>query len=286
MPQPRRANSGRAAVEQTQTRGVRVQRVPRSGGNTATAPSGAVLAQLGGPAGGLAISGAIAGVLTAAQIRAFTSSAAKGVRSVSITRALALRSYVEDAVLELRPGAALRELREIVRAEQDREQRFRRRQVARFRRDLPKALRERDERRRLERVQAILDRERRFSLQREEAAAARSAGAADALNVEEIDPEGAVWQLGPRPHHTPGCAFLHGRTLAWSALRAMQAAPPLGPGCGCRLRPRDEAWRMGVVPDFPAAPGHGESVRLIGRAYAMEAEDGHRHGVLLEAAWR
>jgi hypothetical protein len=255
MPQPRRANSGRAAVEQTQTRGVRVQRVPRSGGNTATAPSGAVLAQLGGPAGGLAISGAIAGVLTAAQIRAFTSSAAKGVRSVSITRALALRSYVEDA-------------------------------VARFRRDLPKALRERDERRRLERVQAILDRERRFSLQREEAAAARSAGAADALNVEEIDPEGAVWQLGPRTHHTPGCAFLHGRTLAWSAIRAMQAAPPLGPGCGCRLRPRDEAWRMGVVPDFPAAPGHGESVRLIGRAYAMEAEDGHRHGVLLEAAWR
>lgn len=281
MPQPRRANSGRAAAQQAQTRGVRVQRVPRSGGNTA-----APLLELGAPAAGALVGGAIAGALTASTVRAITSRAVKGIRGVSITRMLSLRSYIEDAFLEIRPGARLAELREAVRAEQDREQRFRRRQVSRLRRDLPRALREKDPRRRDERVQSILDRERRFSHLREEAAAARAAGAADALNVEAIDPEGAVWELGPRTHHTPGCAFLHGKVLAWSAIRELRAAPPLGPGCGCHLRPRDEAWRMGVVPHFPEAPDPAESRRLIGQAFALEDADGHRHGVLLEAAWR
>lgn len=175
-------------------------------------------------------------------------------------------------VLDVRPGATQQELRRTASLERQREAEFRRRQILRIRRDVARTLREPSARRR-DRLESIARREAHYDRLRAEAIAQRSAGTADALNVLQHSPEGALWQLGPRENHCPGCAYLAGHALPWSVLREQRMVPPLGPGCGCRLQGVRTAWLMGETPQLARVLDDAGAMQVLAQARAL----GHAH---------
>lgn len=97
-------------------------------------------------------------------------------------------------------------------------------------RDLPRALAISDPNLRAQEVRKILDRERRYAQQREEAIAIRSLGSLEAALVREKSPEGAYWKLSENvQQHTFDCLAMvarcgRGRCLSRSGRRCMSGA--------------------------------------------------------------
>lgn len=246
----------------------------RSGGNTAvaplvaaTAPTAAELASASGAAG--------IGALTAEMIRRSLSRAIAAARSVSLVRTTGLAAYVEEAYREREPNATRQAVQRAVRLEREREATFRARQVARMRRTLGRALREADPGRRVRRVQAVLDAERRYGLMREEAVAARAAGRADATVLQSRSPEGVVWKLGPREHHTLDCVAMANKAWPWDALWSEDMIPPVHAGCGCGLQ---SIAAFAVLHGYrPKVPDVGAAVVAIRAAKALAHDEMGRH---------
>lgn len=209
--------------------------------------------------------------VTAAAAGAVVSAAVNGLRKLSAARAAAIPAILLFNARPRRPGITLAErspssrrgvLEQLAADEAEREATFRRRQMVRVRRDLPRALRHPAERKRVGAVSGLVRREWHYNRLRQDAIAVRAAGVADSLNVEEVSPTGARWRLGPPLMHTAGCVYLHGRVLDWDALRRARAIPPLHLRCGCGLDPVD----VGV-----AVPSTAETLALIAQAERLEA---------------
>jgi hypothetical protein len=194
-----------------------------------------------------------------------------GLRRLSVLRMVAIVPLVRRAATPIRPGASMEKppylrrpvLVQLAADEREREMVFRRRQLVRIRRDLPRALAQPDDRRRRDRVASIVGREAHYTRLRLDAIAGRAAGIAASLNVEEHSPAGGVWRLGANLLHSAGCAFLAGRALAWPALRFARYVPPTHGRCGCGLAALPE----GVVPPTVEA-----SLALIAEAKRLEGE--------------
>lgn len=234
-----------------------------------------------GAAPGVASAGV--GALAAVVASKYAGTAARGLlgrvslllNSESRARSEAMRYFISDVMVKFRPGVTALEVRQAARAELVRERSFRQRQSARLRLNLARATREPDDDRRKVRVQKVIEAERRYSKQRDRAIAARVAGAANARNVRDRSPEGAVWMLGHRKEHCPGCAYLHGRALTWTALVAAGYLPPVGPGCGCELHGMRAAWLAGLTPTRLRKPTDADSLAAI--AVARELGHPHKH---------
>lgn len=257
MPQPRPARppAPRQAVQPTQPR--QPSAVGASLASATTAPAG------------LLATGALVGTLTTAQARAVTSGMVNGLRRLSVLRMVAIVAIVQRAATPIRPGASVDRppyarrpvLEQLASDEREREMTFRRRQLVRIRRDLPRALENSDDRRRRARVAVIIGRETHYTRLRLDAIAGRAAGVAESLNVEEHSPAGGVWRLGPALLHSAGCVFLAGRALAWPALRLARYVPPTHGRCGCGLA---------ALPEGAIPPTVEASLALIAAAKRLE----------------
>jgi len=191
--------------------------------------------------------------VSAAAAGAIVSSAVNGLRKLSAARAFALPTLILFAGRPRRPGVTLTErspsssrrgvLDELAADERAREFTFRRKQMVRVRRDLPRALRHSTERRRVNAVSGIVRREWHYNRLRQDAIAVRAAGMADSLNVEEVSPAGTRWELGPTTLHSAGCVYLHLR-------------------CGCVLR---------GIADGTSVPSIEETLALLAEAVRLEA---------------
>ena len=138
------------------------------------------------------------------------------------------------------------EIAKLVREEARREVVFRRKQRERLQRDLPKALQNLDPGQRVQEVQGILDRERRYLGQREEALAERAYTAMEMLDLRRTSPQGAFWRLSDGVQtHTPGCIAMGNKFWPWSVLRVIH--PQLHPGCACHLFGLDDAVERGYM---------------------------------------
>jgi hypothetical protein len=237
---------------------------------------GSIAAATAAPAGTLA-GGLVAGVLTVAAIRAIVSATVNALRKLSALRFVAIGALVHRSsapiatpTMEIQPPYWRRHpLEQLADDERAREVVFRRRQLVRVRRDLPKVLALLDERRRLERLQGLVGREAQYTRQRLHAIEVRAVGVADSVSVERSSPAGGVWELGRTLHHTPGCLFLHGHTLAWPALRSTGYVPPVHLRCDCRLRAIDSAVADGLAPRA-IVPTIADTLALIARARAFD----------------
>ena len=116
-------------------------------------------------------------------------------------------------------------------------------------------------------MQGILERERRYLAQREEAIAERAYTAMEMLSLRQTSPQGAFWKLSDGvQQHTPGCIAMGNKFWPWSVLRIIH--PQLHPGCACHLYSLDEAVERGYmlpsqVPD--AADAKRRADRIIKR---------------------
>lgn len=239
-----------------------------------------------GPTGAIAGS-LVAGVLSIAAIRAVVSAAVNVLGKLSSLRLSAIPELVRRSTTPVRPSAILdgggqipevsarfggqlgsgqvrrTVVEQLVADEVNREVEFRRRQNARVRRDLPGALAQPTDRRRAKRVQGLVGRERYYTALRESAIAGRARGVAESLNVQEVSPAGGRWRLGQTVHHTPGCVYLDGRALAWSAIRVTRFVPPIHLRCDCHFEP---------LPEGEAPPTIARSLNLIATARRLDEE--------------
>ena len=226
---------------------------------------GAAIAAATATPAGLAVAGTVAGALTAAQIRAITRATLAALRRLSRLRIVALLPLAQRHAAPISPLARMhkpaysrrRVLEQLADDERGYEAEFRRKQLARINRDLPKALAQPSDLARRRRLEGLIGRETHYTRLRLDAIAVRAAGVAASVNVEAYSPDAAVWQLGRTLNHTPGCLLLHGRALAWQALREERYVPPAHLRCDCRLRGLDEAVAEGlgrrVVPTVAAS---------------------------------
>jgi hypothetical protein len=236
-----------------------------------------IAAATAAPAGLLAV-GAVQGAIAAAQLRAIVRGTLAELRRMSRMRLVAVVPLVHRHTVPVRPGSmtervayARRPVLEQHAADERRyEAAFARKQLARIQRDLPAALRQPNDRARRRRLEGLIGRETHYTRLRMDAIAARAAGIADSLNVEQFSPAGGVWELGATLNHTAGCLLLHGRALAWEALRAERYVPPVHLRCDCRVRPLDIAVFEGLLPRL-VIPTVAESLALIRAAKRLEA---------------
>lgn len=219
------------------------------------------------------VPGAVAN-LNAAAARRLLAALSLTLHTQSRQRSAHLEFYIQDVITPLRHVVTRAEIKQATVAERGREDIFRQRQRARIRLKLGAALAEKDPERRERRVRGVLTQEQHYNRLRERAIAARVAGAANARNVRDGSPAGAVWLLGHRHEHCPGCTFLHGHALTWRALIAARHLPPVGPGCGCELRGIRQAWLSALTGELLDDPRDDESFGLIATAKAL----GHPHG--------
>lgn len=219
--------------------GAQAQHVPFGQFTAATAagellPPEAVAA--GVPVGG-AVTVAAAAAAVAGLLSAFDGFNRKRVRE--------LRSYLVETLPRLYPDRSREDVLRFVRDEVARDREFVRNQRDRLETDMKAAmLLDSPDKRRI-RVQQILDREKRWTQMREQAALERSAARTNFLTVKEQSPEGAYWTLGQAREHTPDCIAMAGKFWPWEVLDHMH--PQLHHGCQCHLLTKTEAVRLGLM---------------------------------------
>jgi hypothetical protein len=148
------------------------------------------------------------------------------------------------------PQARRSEIEGVLSHEEKFEIEFQRKMRERLSRDLPKALSISDPVLREAEVRKIMEREQRYSRQREEAMLQRALGKFEARMLMDLSPEGAYWKLSPFVKaHTLDCLAMGNKFWPWSVLKKIQ--PPLHAGCPCYLLGLDEAVAEGLMsPDL------------------------------------
>lgn len=242
MPQPRRAPQ---APPPSRSRG----------GAVAAAPvAGVVGAAPGAAAGAAALAAGVQGQV------AITQATLDALAAMLAAVALRRRKLVSDQLAVVYPGA---DITAALTQETRRETIFRRRVEQRVRLAMRLALRSPDPSARTAALQAMLDRERRFSAMHSAASGQRLFAAAEREEVRRLSPTGALWKLGPTKDHCPVCPILDGRWWPWSVLDKLPI--PLHGGCLCSLRTFGEAIAGGMLtPD--QIPTEAEALRLAAGA--------------------
>jgi hypothetical protein len=218
--------------------------------------AGLTAAVLGPAVAGQVAAGAtlvdVAGLPSAQALSLAAASILQGFERFMDGRALVTEADVVELVEDEYGDAIPEDVRlELVGREVDYDRHFRAKARARLDRDLPSILAITDRAVREAELRKVLDRERRYAEQREEAIALRSLGAAEARVLEATSPQGALWTLGPTQTHTADCLAMAGKVWPWTVLRGFH--PPLHHGCACSLQPAAVAERaLGRAPVMPS----------------------------------
>lgn len=237
---------------------------------TSPATAGAAAGAATGVAAGAGL--ASPAVAAAAAHAATAAATARAVREIAEAFLGLLRRRGDDVfdfalgrLREAAPDRPERELMELAAREVEYEREFQRKVAERLNRDLPTALREGEDA-----VQRILDRERRYVRQREEAMLSRSISAVERMTLQETSPQGAYWDLSPYVRqHTPDCLAMAGKFWPWSVLQRIN--PPIHHGCPCRLRGLEEAIGLGLMTPQDI-PDEGDALRRAARVEQMIRE--------------
>lgn len=177
-------------------------------------------------------------------------------------------AFVVALLQEQYPEFTTEEISALAQEEIRRGEVFREKQKARLERDLPKALRLADPVERSRAANRIMERERRFDRQRDEAIAERAVAGAERTTVKRLSPRGAYWWLDPTVRqHTPACLALGGKFWPWTVLDHIH--PPLHVGCPCRLAPLSEAVAKGWMTEADI-PDTADAVLRAKRAVELE----------------
>jgi hypothetical protein len=148
------------------------------------------------------------------------------------------------------PGVTLDGIRQdlaaVIAEEMRREDAFARASGERVAGALPQATAIADPRRRDAAIAAILDRERQYAVQRQNAMASRALNATDRVVLRVASPQGAFWKLDPTViEHTRGCLIMGGKFWHWPVLDRVH--PPRHQGCPCRLVSYGDAIADGLM---------------------------------------
>lgn len=159
-------------------------------------------------------------------------------------------AYVAREAQRLMPGMPPDRVSMLAAEEMQREAEFQRKAMIRLEHDIPEALATADPRERALALMKILEREKRYLAQREQAAAQRVVAALEADTLKKASPQGAYWQLSPLVReHCVRCVALSGKFWPWEVLEANRI--PMHPNCACRLLSLDEAVHGGLmVPEY------------------------------------
>lgn len=230
------------------------QRPPEQEGFPPEVAAALATAAAGG-AGAAPAAGGLAGLaLTAEQIRQAAAAIIKALVSFGLTRSGDDHEFILIVLQQRFPDRPRSELERIAAEELKREREFLRKQRERVERDIPEALADADPTRRQERVNRILEREKRYLVMRREAMTERAIVAAEMEYVREASPEGAYWKLSPYVReHTLDCLAMGEKFWPWNVLALIH--PQLHPGCRCQLLTKAEAVARDLMdPDQVPTP--------------------------------
>jgi hypothetical protein len=125
---------------------------------------------------------------------------------------------------------------------------YQRKALARITADLRIALANPDPEARRQAVRALLERERRYQRQREEAISVRALARAEQNALRRTSPQGAYWMLSDYVReHTLDCLGFASQFWPWRVLE--RQGPPRHHGCPCYLIGLDEAKHLGLMTD-------------------------------------
>lgn len=125
---------------------------------------------------------------------------------------------------------------------------YQRKALVRITADLRIALANPDPEARRQAVQALLERERRYQRQREEAISVRALARAEQNTLRRTSPQGAYWMLSDYVReHTLDCLGFASQFWPWRVLE--RQGPPRHHGCPCYLIGLDEAKHLGLMTD-------------------------------------
>lgn len=204
----------------------------------AKAPSGQAVAPIAG------VAGVVAGATAASAAAAAT--LIGGLMATMRQRQEDDYVFLVDQLTTRFPDRPQADLRDLARLEQTYEAAFQKGVLERLRKDIPRVLAIKDPEQRKAALQGILDREKRYQQQREEAMVARAMARADQLYLMDSSPEGAYWKLSPYvKEHTLDCLALGERFWPWEVLKT--EGPPRHYGCPCYLLGKDEAIALGYM---------------------------------------
>lgn len=174
------------------------------------------------------------------------------------------------------PAEAEDDLRKLARLEARYGEEFVQKMEARIERDLPRALVSSNDPEAA--LRTMLERERRYIRQRQEAMLSRSISTQERESLKRVSPAGAYWKLSPFvKSHTIDCLVMAGKFWPWEVLDVIH--PPRHANCPCRLYGEAEAVGEGFLPpDFVPPPAED------GIALARELQE--RFAELREAVAR
>jgi hypothetical protein len=159
--------------------------------------------------------------------------------------------WLYQSLLRRHPELQPDELKKLADRESAYGQEFRRRMAQRMERDVPRALATAEPKRALRKV---LEREKRYTRQRQQAMLARSISTIERDSIKRISPLGAYWRLSPFvKEHTIDCIAMGGKFWPWEVLDVIH--PPRHAGCPCELYGLEEAIQRGFLP-FGFKPPH------------------------------
>jgi hypothetical protein len=215
----------------------------------ATLPPGQVADTLGLATGAAAAAPVAAGAVTGA-VAASAVVAASGTILAGFRRLFRKRRddiwWLRQALQEQYPQRTETEIATIVDHEIELEREFQAKALQRLEMDVPEALKIADPEKRNAAIQKIIEREKRYSKMREEAASKRASYRAELIDVKHASPEGAYWKLDPSvKKHTLDCILMGERFWPWEVLD--QIHPQLHVGCRCHLYTKDEAVSRGLM---------------------------------------
>lgn len=255
-------------------------------------PEAAAVAALAATAGAVASAGVVASTLSAEAAAAAALAEASAGILAAFDRFLAIRLVeqqddLETVLVRERPAMSIEDRLALIADELQRLRMFNAKARQRIEADLPAALRIRDKAEREEAVRALLERERRFVRQQEEASLGRILGAAHASAIRAASPEGAYWRVSEGC--CPQCDAMGGKVWPWSVVDLYR--PPLHPHCEgrCSLWTIAEAERMGWITEADYRtrddmPG-GDIMETVAELFDVDPDDLDEALALVEARY-
>lgn len=178
------------------------------------------------------------------------------------------RAWLMEQMRRRQSNVSPDDIERLLDEEQERQATFETKQAERFSRDLTTALAIPDAAQREGAIRGIVNREERYTRQREIAMAARAFAALDRVALRQESPQGAFWKLDPTViEHTAGCLIMGGKFWPWAVLDRVH--PPRHAGCPCRLVGYGQAIAQGLM-----SPGAVRDVQTAIRAAASVVMEG------------
>jgi hypothetical protein len=198
-----------------------------------------------------------------AAVRAATKTLLDGVDALFRARRHGFATYITTTAQHQMPGIGADRVSMLAAEEMRNEAEFQRKQRQRLAEELPQALLIADPAKRAEAVANILEREKRYIGQREQAAAQRLVAALEDDLLKAASPLGAYWKLSPLVReHCLRCLAMAGKFWPWEVLEAHRM--PVHPNCQCSKLSLDEAVNQGLMTQ-DQIPAKGDAIALATR---------------------